>query len=157
MVTFIKSYLVGLFLLTTRTRTERGGFYTWQAMRMRKFTTVSVCCFSTGLVSSASVPGTDWLRLNTWRAKYETWCSNMLLWVTNRQRETTGLQMWHTKLMLGLRFPHRAHCTSSCAESLDILSRVHRCSPLQCSRACAFSTSACVCFRLRLPATHNLE
>lgn len=38
---------------------------TWHAILMRKFTTVSVCCFSTGLVSMVSVPGIDWLRPNT--------------------------------------------------------------------------------------------
>lgn len=39
---------------------------TWQAMRMRKLTTVSVCCFSTGLVRRVSVTGIDVLRPNTY-------------------------------------------------------------------------------------------
>lgn len=38
---------------------------TWHAILIRKLTTVSVCCFSTGLVSIVSVPGMDWLRPNT--------------------------------------------------------------------------------------------
>lgn len=38
---------------------------TWHAILMRKLTTVSVCCFSTGLVSMVSVPGMDWPRPNT--------------------------------------------------------------------------------------------
>lgn len=46
--------------------------FTWHAMRMRKLTTVSVCCFSTGLVRRASVPGIDWLRPKTYRHKHNT-------------------------------------------------------------------------------------
>lgn len=42
-----------------------GGDLTWHAILIRKLTTVSVCCFSTGLVSMVSVPGMDWLRPNT--------------------------------------------------------------------------------------------
>lgn len=38
---------------------------TWQAILIKKFTTVSVCCLSIGLERSASAPGKDWLRPNT--------------------------------------------------------------------------------------------
>lgn len=43
---------------------------TWQAILMRKLTTVSVCCFSTGLLCMLSVPGMDWLRPNTYKHKH---------------------------------------------------------------------------------------
>jgi len=38
---------------------------TWQAILIKKLTTVSVCCLSIGLESSASAPDKDWLRPNT--------------------------------------------------------------------------------------------
>lgn len=44
---------------------------TWQATRMRKFTTVSVCCLSMGLARRESAPGSDWLLPNTYERQEE--------------------------------------------------------------------------------------
>lgn len=63
--------------------------------------------------------------------------------------------MRHVKLAMGFRFPHRANRTGRCVEPLDILSRVHRCAPLQRSRARALAASSRVRFRLRLPPKHS--
>lgn len=45
--------------------------HTWQATRMRKFTTVSVCCLSMGLARRESAPGSDWLLPNTYERQEE--------------------------------------------------------------------------------------
>lgn len=105
-------------------------------MRMRKLTTVSVCGFSTGLVSRASVPGIDWLRAKTCAYKQTQYSQCTQTW-----HSPSGYSAWETDYSghtqaaeCGLRFPHRADTTSCSAKSLYILWRVNGHSSLHSTR-----------------------
>lgn len=98
-------------------------YVTWHAILMRKLTTVSVCCFSTGLVSMVSAPGMDWPRPNTWKNKHRHKGIFHYFWMTSLSVEGNRNGFNRAGPLLGREFQRAVTrswlCCKACREILS--------------------------------------